>query len=109
MSEAPSGHLKRRQPTTARYRWAVFSRTTAALLGGYLVAYASAALLSVVLPMSRINRAVTANLLSFVVWTAVAVWVFAARSAWRGWWTVLAAGAVMFGLAMTWRDYGMRP
>ena len=109
MSEAPSGHLKRRQSTTARFRWAVASRTAAALFGGYLVTYASAALLTVVLPMSRINRAVTASLLSFVVWTAVAVWVFAARSAWRGWWTVLAAGAVMFGLAMTWRDYGMRP
>lgn len=79
------------------------------MFGGYLVAYASAALLTVVLPMSRINRAVTASLLSFVVWTAVAIWVFAARSAWRGWWTVLAAGAVMLGLAISWRDCGMRP
>ncbi len=79
------------------------------MFGGYLVAYASAALLTIVLPMNRINRAVTASLLSFVVWTAVAIWVFAARSAWRGWWTVLAAGAVMLGLAMTWRDCGMRP
>jgi len=109
MSEIPNGHLKRRQSTTARFRWAVASRTAAALFGGYLVAYASAALLTVVLPMSRINRAVTASLLSFVVWTAVAIWVFAARSAWRGWWTLLVAGAVMLVLAMTWRDYGMRP
>lgn len=79
------------------------------MFGGYLVAYASAALLTIVLPMSRINRAVTASLLSFVVWTAVAIWVFAARSAWRGWWTVLAAGTVMLGLAISWRDCGMRP
>ena len=109
MSEVPSSHLKIRPPITPRYRLAVTSRIIAALVGGYLVAYASAALLTVVLPMSRINRAVTASLLSFVVWAVVAIWVFAARSAWRGWWTLLAAGGVMLALAMTWRDYGMRP
>jgi uncharacterized membrane protein YfcA len=109
LAETPSNNLKRRRSVTWRYRGAVASRILAALLGGYLMAYASAALLTVLLPMSRINRVVTASLLSFVVWTAVAIWVFAARSAWRGWWTVLAAAAVMLGLAISWRDYGMRP
>lgn len=109
MSEVPGSHLKKRQSMTPRYRLAVTSRIIAALVGGYLVAYASTALLTVVLPMSRINRVVTASLLSFVVWAVMAIWVFAARSAWRGWWTVLASGGVMLGLAMTWRDYGMRP
>jgi membrane-bound metal-dependent hydrolase YbcI (DUF457 family) len=109
MSDTPSNKLKRPRSVTWRYRGGVASRIVAALLGGYLVAYASAALLTVVLPMSRINRAVTASLLSFAVWIMVAIWVFAARSAWRGWWPVLAAGALMLGLAMTWRDYGMRP
>ncbi|MBB6245490.1 hypothetical protein [Rhodanobacter sp. A1T4] len=109
MSETSSGHLKRRTAVTPIYRLAVASRIIAALVGGYLVAYASAALLTVVLPMSRINRVVTASLLSFVVWTVVAIGVFAARNAWRCWWPLLAGGGVMLVLAFVFRNYGMRP
>lgn len=42
------------------------SRATAALVGGYAFAHAGAGLLTVVLPMSRVNRVVSAGLLSFV-------------------------------------------
>lgn len=101
---AKPGHNRSRT-----YRLAVVSRVSAALAGGYLVAYASAALLTVVLPFSRINRAVTASLLSFVIWSVVALWAFAARSAWRSWWPLLAGGGVMLGLALMLRDYGARP
>jgi hypothetical protein len=51
----------------------------------------------------------TASLLSFVVWCATAIWVFAARNAWRGWWPLLASGTVMLGAALAFRDSGMRP
>ena len=108
MSASPS-NVKQGRSTTRTYRLAVFSRISAALDGGYLVAYASAALLTVILPFSRINRAVTASLLSFVVWALVAVWAFAAGSAWRSWWPLLAAGSLMLLLALAFRDYGMRP
>lgn len=84
-------------------------RVLGAACGGYFVAYACTALLTVVLPMSRINRVVTASLLSFAVWTVAALWVFAARSAWRGCWPLLAAGGAMLGLALALRGYGMRP
>ncbi len=73
------------------------------------MAGACTAMLTVILPMSRINRVVTASLLSFVVWTVVALWVFAARSAWRGWWPLLVAGSGMLALALSFRDAGMRP
>lgn len=92
-----------------RYRLMVASRVLAALVGGYGVAYASTALLTVLLPFERINRVVTASLLSFVVWCVAALWVFAARSSWRGWWPLLLAGALMMGTALLLRDQGMRP
>ena len=94
--------------TSLRYRLAVASRVLAALVGGYFVAYASTALLTVILPMDRLNRVVTASLLSFAVWCAAAVWVFTARSAWRGWWPLLAAGAAMLGWALLFRAAGTR-
>jgi hypothetical protein len=94
---------------TAAYRLSVVSRVMAALVGGYFVAYASTALLTVILPFDRINRVVTASLLSFVVWCVAAIWVFAARRAWQGWWTQLVAGALMLALAFVFRAAGARP
>lgn len=101
--------MKKRSSPAAIERLAVVSRVMAALVGGYMVAYASAALLTVVLPMSRINRVVTADLMSFVVWTALAIGVFAARNAWRSWWPLLLGGGAMLCVAFAFRDFGMRP
>lgn len=109
MSELPRRSGVKKASVSPAERIAVASRVMAALCGGYLVAYASAALLTVVLPMQRIDRVVTADLLSFVVWTAAAIAVFAVRSAWRSWWPLLLGGGAMLALALTFRDYGMRP
>ena len=63
--------------------WIAAARTLAALLAGYWVAWGSTAFLTLALPMSRANRVTTASLLCFAVWTAAAMYAFAARSAWR--------------------------
>lgn len=109
MSEVPQRADKKSTSGTHGERFAIASRVFAALAGGYFVAYASAALLTVVLPMSRIDRVVTANLVSFLVYTAAAISAFAARTAWRSWWPLLLSGGAMLALAFAFRDYGMRP
>ena len=108
MSDQLHRHGKRTSDSMS-YRLAVVSRVMAALCGGYFVAYASTALLTVILPFDRINRVVTASLLSFVVWCGAAIWVFGARRALQGWWTQLLVGALMLGLAFLFRSAGMRP
>jgi len=68
-----------------RYRLGVASRAIAAIIGGYALAAASTAVLSLVLPMSRVDAVMTATLLSFTVYTCAAIWVFAARDALHAW------------------------
>tara|TARA_R100000541_G_scaffold1201_1_gene5238 strand:- start:5127 stop:5456 length:330 start_codon:yes stop_codon:yes gene_type:complete len=60
-------------------------RITAALFGGYALAFGSTAFLSVYLPLARADRVVTASLLCFAVWVAAVIYTFAARSALRAW------------------------
>lgn len=108
MSEPSRRAIKRKKSASPGERLGIASRVLAALVGGYLVAYASAALLTVVLPMQRIDRAITADLLSFVVWTAAGISVFAAPTAWRSWWPLLLSGGFMLLMAFTLRDQGMR-
>lgn len=89
--------------------WAAASRTLAALLAGYWVAWGSTAFLSLALPMSRANRVTTASLLCFAVWTAAAMYAFAARSAWRAWWGLLVIGAALYAPALIFSAQAMRP
>lgn len=60
-------------------------RISAALVGGYALAFGFTAFFSVYLPMSRPDRVVTASLLCFAVWVAAAIYAFAARSALNAW------------------------
>ena len=89
--------------------WTAFLRTLAALVAGYWVAWGSTAFLTLALPMSRANRATTASLLCFAVWTAAAMYAFAARSTWRAWWTLTLAGAALYAPALLFADAAMRP
>ena len=68
-----------------RYRLGVASRAIAAIFGGYALAAASTAVLSLVLPLPRVDAVMTATLLSFTVYVCAAIWVFAARDALRAW------------------------
>ncbi|WP_027014562.1 hypothetical protein [Comamonas composti] len=68
------------QAQTLRYRWAVLCRVLLAVLGGYgLTALACAVLahgLVAVGAMERAPAVLLATLLSFVLYTVVALWVF---------------------------------
>lgn len=68
-----------------QYRLGVASRAIAAILGGYALAAASTAVLSLVLPLPRVEAVMTATLLSFTVYVCAAIWVFAARDALCAW------------------------
>ncbi|WP_313622479.1 DUF3649 domain-containing protein [Achromobacter sp.] len=89
-----------------RYRIAVFSRATAAILGGYALASAAAACLAVWLPLGRADAVTTAQLLSFVVYACGVIWVFATRNAWRAWAGILGPAAILGGLFLAGRMMG---
>ena len=81
---------------SARYRWAVLSRVLAASLGGYAFTWAAIVLLALLWPLPRAQAVGLATMLGFLIYAAVARWVFATRSAWRAWagivaWTALFA------------------
>jgi len=78
-----------------RYRLAVASRVLAATLGGYVLTAASTRLLSLVWPAPPAQAVMWASMLSFAIWAVAVLWVFAARSAWRAWWSLTAAMALV--------------
>lgn len=92
-----------------RHRLAVASRACAALFGGYFFVHATTAFLTLVLPFARAERVITASLLSFAVWCAVAVYVFSARSAWRAWWAPVLASVVLLGIQRQFPEAAARP
>lgn len=69
----------------AAYRWAVLSRTLAAVFGGYALSSVVAACLAVWLPLPRADAVMTGLMVSFVVYAVAVVWVFATRNAYRAW------------------------
>ena len=85
------------RPVTPRNHLPLFSRIVAAIVGGYLLASIATVLLSFILPASLPEAVLGATLLSFAIYTAAIIWVFAARSATRAWLGLLLPGA---GLAV---------
>lgn len=99
----------RKPPDPFRHALDVVTRTAAAVIAGYAAAHAFAACTAVLLPFARPDRVTAGTLLSFLVWVFVALYAFAARSAWRAWWrTALIAGAMM-AVALGFSDAGVRP
>jgi len=90
-------------------RWNIASRVLAALVGGYAVAYGVTAFLAVYLPLARPDRVVFSSLASFAVWTAVVIYVFAARSATRVWLLLVGLTVVLCLAAFLPADWGNRP
>lgn len=78
---------------------AIVSRTAAAILGGYALAALAAICCAAILPGSRMEATLAGMLASFLVHAGAVLWVFAARSAWRGW-AGLAAAALPMGAAL---------
>ncbi|MNR77802.1 hypothetical protein D3C72_84850 [compost metagenome] len=88
---------------SSAYRWMIASRVLAAILGAYILSSLSAAVLALLLPlisgMTRAEGVLIGTLLSFVIYTCIALWVFCSRSALRVW-TSLIAWSVALWLMM---------
>ncbi|MDV3509236.1 PepSY-associated TM helix domain-containing protein [Stenotrophomonas sp. C4297] len=86
------------------YRWQVASRVLAASLGGYVFTAVTATALALLLPvLVGVRTAVSvlaSSLLGFVLFIAIAVGVFCARSVGKVWLS-LAAGSALMGLLVT--------
>lgn len=85
-------------PSLARYRWAVASRTVAAVGLGYVLAALAPTLLALLLThwgMARVDAVMLAGMLAFVVFTVVVIWAFACASARRLWWSLGTATVVL--------------
>lgn len=81
----------------------IIQRIVAAALGGYVLAAAISACLSYLLPglsMSRADATLVGFLISFLIYVAVVIWVFAARSLSRLWWQLGGTTAVFALLAV---------
>lgn len=90
-------------------RCAIAGRISAALLGGYALAFGSTAFLSVYLPLARPDRVVTASLLCFAVWVAAVIYAFGARSAWRAWLVIAGLAASLCIAAYVPGEWSIRP
>lgn len=84
---------------TQHCRLALLSRVVAAVIGGYLLASISTIFLSFILPASLPEAVLGATLVSFAIYTAAIVWVFAARNATRAWLGLLLPGVGLTALA----------
>ncbi|WP_394559594.1 DUF3649 domain-containing protein [Aquipseudomonas alcaligenes] len=89
--------------------WSIAARVLAALIGGYALAYGFAAFFSVYLPLARPDRVAFAGMLSFAVWTAAAIYAFAARRALHAWLWLAGLTVAMCLAAYLPTDLGVRP
>lgn len=78
----------------------VIQRILAAAIGGYVQAAGASACLSYALPLARVEATLTGMLVSFLLYVAVVMWVFAVRSLKRMWWQLGGTAAVFAILAI---------
>ncbi|MDF3865544.1 DUF3649 domain-containing protein [Pseudomonas denitrificans (nom. rej.)] len=88
---------------------AVAARILSAVIGGYALAYAATAFLSVYLPMSRPDRVSLSSLACFIVWVAAIIYAFGAKSPWRAVGLPVVLSVALGVAAFVPATYGMRP
>lgn len=94
--------MSKNTPLPASYRWLVASRSLAAIFGGYVLAAAWAACMSLWLQktgMARVDAVSTATMSSFVVHLCAAIWVFAVANTRRAWIGIVLPAALLAALA----------
>ena len=84
------------------------SRVLAAIIGGYAFAHAATAFLVLALPFSRADRVITATLLAFAVWCAIAVYAFVSQKTWHAWALICVGGALLYGAALLFPELAAR-
>ncbi|WP_370211748.1 DUF3649 domain-containing protein [Alloalcanivorax venustensis] len=77
----------------------VASRTLVAVFGGYALAACATTALALWLPAAPATAVITANLLSFLIYTVAVLWAFATRSAARAWVGIMMPALVLAALA----------
>ena len=80
------------------FAFKVFARASAALLTGYIAAASLACLLTVVLPMPRLESTLTANMLSFFFYAVAIIYAFCVRKTWHAWRDLGLVSLFFFGL-----------
>lgn len=85
---------------TLSYPSRIFSLVLAATFGGYLLSSAVMIFIAAILPLSRADAVITSALLSFAVYTAAIIWVFAVKNAQRAWLGLLGATVIIGGLGL---------
>ncbi len=90
---------KSSEENITRYRWEVFGRCLIAVFGGYAFTLALSIFLTQVLPVTKSSAVMTANLLSFAIYTVAIIWVFSVKEFRQLWWGLLVS-AVFFALVL---------
>jgi hypothetical protein len=72
----------------------VFSRTVAAVVGGYVLSNLLAILTSYILPMSISDSVLLSLQLSFLFYSVVVIWVFSTKTASKAWLGLIMACAI---------------
>lgn len=86
---------KSSEENLTRYRWEVFGRCLIAVFGGYAFTLALSIFLTQVLPLAKSSAVMTANLLSFAIYTVAIIWVFSVKEFRQLWWGLLASSAFL--------------
>jgi len=82
-------------PISLSQRWSIATRLFAAIVGGYMLTSLAIAVLAVLIPSEPSEAALAATMLSFAIYAAIALSVFAIRSVWRMGACMVAAIAVL--------------
>lgn len=85
---------------TLSYPSRIVSLILAATIGGYSLSSAVMIFIAAILPLSRADAVITSALLSFAVYTAAIIWVFAVKNAQRAWIGMIGATVVIGGLGL---------
>lgn len=80
----------------ARPGWGVFSRSMAAIFGGYTLAAVTSVFCALVLPGARGQTVLTGMLVAIVLCACAALWAFATRTALRAWIGIAAPTALFW-------------
>lgn len=94
-----SAAVTRKSGLSVAYRWSVVSRVLAAALGGYTLSTLASIFVARLLPAPRGEAVLTALLLSFALYAAAIIWVFATHSVKRAWLGMLIASAACIALS----------
>ena len=72
------------------------NRCLAATFGGYLLSAVATILFAQILPLSQVDRVLTAMMLSFTVYTCAVIWVFSVKSTLRYWLDLFALSGLLY-------------